>query len=305
MMETDGDGDLFQAVVLRWMTDAFCGRRSELIMRALMILFCLMLPMRGADEVPFAPAFYPFQNGVNFGSVEDGVRALKELGYPGIGSVYPRDVARLMAACEVEGLKVFSVYVGGKVSADGFQYGEEVVEAIALLQGGDALVELNVQRGTHPNDEQAVAFVREIAGLAKDAGLKVVLYPHANFHIERVDHAVRIAKATGMENVGVAFNLCHFLKVQPGDDLAATLRAAKPWLWSVSICGADVDGKDWGALIRPLDEGTFDQAGLLGMLRGMDYRGAVGLQCFNIKIDARENLSRSMGAWRRLIRGDR
>ncbi|MCH7226226.1 sugar phosphate isomerase/epimerase family protein [Haloferula sp. A504] len=259
------------------------------------------MPMRGAEEAPFAPAFYPFQNGVKFGSLEKGVRAVKKLGYAGIGSVYPRDVAGLLAACEGEGLKVFSVYVGGKVSADGFEYGREVAEAIDHLKGTGALVELYVQRGRNPNDEQAVAFVREIAGLAKDAGLKVVLYPHVNFHIERVDHAARIAKAAGMENVGVAFNLCHFLKVQSGDDLAATLREAKPWLWSVSICGADADGKDWGTLIRPLDEGTFDQAGLLGMLRGMDYRGAVGLQCFNIKIDAKENLSRSMEAWEKLI----
>jgi len=274
-------------------------------MRALMILLCLVLPMRGADEAPFAPAIYPFQNGVKFGSVEDGVRAVKELGYAGIGSVYPKDVARLMAACEGEGIKVFSVYVGGKVNADGFEYDSEVSEAIALLKGTNALVELNVQRGKNPNDEQAVAFVREIAGLAKDAGLKVVLYPHANFHIERVDHAVRIAKATGLDNVGVAFNLCHFLKVQPDDDLTETLAAARPWLWSVSICGADVDGTEWSTLIRPLDEGSFDQAALLRMLREMNYRGAVGLQCFGITIDARENLSRSMAAWRRLIRGDR
>jgi sugar phosphate isomerase/epimerase len=273
------------------------------MMRALIILFCLVLPMRGAEEAPFAPAIYPFQNGVNFGSLEKGVRAVKELGYAGIGSVYPRDVAGLLVACEGEGLKVYSVYVGGKVNADGYEYGSEVAEAINHLKGTGALVELNVQRGNNPNDEQAVAFVREIAGLAKEAGLKVVLYPHANFHIERVDHAVRIAKATGMENVGVAFNLCHFLKVQPGDDLGATLRDAKPWLWSVSICGADADGKDWGTLIRPLDEGTFDQAGLLGMLREIGYSGAIGLQCFNIKIDAKENLSRSMVAWRKLVGG--
>jgi len=271
------------------------------MMRALIILFCLVLPMRGADEAPFAPAFYPFQNGVKFGPVEDGVRAAKELGYQGIGSVNPRDLASFMTACESEGLKVFSIYSGGKVNADGFEYGKEVGEAIALLEGTDALVELNVQRGTHPNDEQAVAFVREIAGLAKDAGLKVVLYPHAGFHIERVDHAVRIAKATRLDNVGVAFNLCHFLKVQPGEDLATTLRNANPWLWSVSINGADVDGTEWNTLIRPLDEGTFDQAALLRMLREMDYRGAVGLQCFGIKIDARENLSRSMAAWRRFL----
>lgn len=139
--------------------------------------------------------------------------------------------------------------------------------------------------------------MKKIAGKAKDAGLKVVLYPHANFHIERVDHALRIARATGCDNVGVTFNLCHFLKIQPTDDLAATLAEARPLLWSFSTCGADADGKDWSTLIRPLDEGTFDQTALLRQLRGIGFQGPVGLQCFNIKIDPRKHLERSVRAW--------
>lgn len=137
----------------------------------------------------------------------------------------------------------------------------------------------------------------EIANKAKEACLGVVLYPHANFHIERLDHALRIAKATGCDNVGVAFNLCHFLKVQPKDALGTALEAAKPLLWSVSICGVDTDGTDWSTLIRPLDEGTFDQAALLRCLRGIGFKGPLGLQCFNIKIDPKQNLARSMNAW--------
>jgi sugar phosphate isomerase/epimerase len=171
-----------------------------------------------------------------------------------------------------------------------------------LLKGTDALVELNVQRGDRPSDEQAVAFVKEVAEKAEDAGLKVVIYPHAAFHIERVDHAVRIAKATGCDNVGVAFNLCHFLKVQPMDDLAATLEAAKPLLWSVSVCGADEGGSDWATLIRPLDEGTFDQAALLRKLRAVGFQGPVGLQCYNVKVDSRQHLARSMGAWKTALK---
>ena len=137
----------------------------------------------------------------------------------------------------------------------------------------------------------------------------MVLYPHFNFHIERVDHALRIAKATGCDNVGVAFNLCHFLKVQPQGDLKATLEEAKPLLWSVSICGADTGGTDWNTLIRPLDEGTFDQAALLRQLRGIGFGGPVGLQCYNIKTDPKQNLDRSMKAWKKhlaaSLEGDR
>jgi sugar phosphate isomerase/epimerase len=257
----------------------------------------MVSPFAKADE--FAPALYPFQNGMRFPSSDEGVRVIKELGYQGIGSINPEELAKVKIACEKAGLNIFSIYTGGKVNADGFDYAKNVSEAIAMLKGTNALVELNVQRGTNPNDTQAVAFVKEIAEQAKAAGLKVVLYPHDKFHIERIDHALRIAKATGCDNVGVAFNLCHFLKCQPGDDLEASLTAAKPLLWSVSICGADADGKDWNTLIRPLDEGTFDQANLLRHLNKLAYKGPIGLQCFNIKVDPKQNLTRSWEAWKK------
>lgn len=247
----------------------------------------------------FAPAFYPFKNGMRFANAEEGVRVAKALGYPGIGSIHPGELAKYKTACDAAGMKVFSIYCSAKVNEKDFQYDAVVSEAIALLKGTDAIVELNVQRGKNSTDAAAVALVKDIADKAKAAGLKVALYPHANDHIERVDHAVRIAKASGCDNVGVAFNLCHFLKCQPDDDAAAALKAAQPLLWSVSVCGADKDGKDWKTLIRPLDEGTFDQVALLRALRDAGYKGPVGLQCFAIAIDPKENLTRSMQAWQK------
>lgn len=268
--------------------------------RVFILLFCICKMCVAAEpQAPFTPSLYVFQNGMKFKSAEEGVKIIRDLGYQGVGSAYPKDLANFKAACEKEGLKIFSVYLGGKVNAENFSYDKEVDEAIALLKGTDVLLELNVQRGKDPNDTQAIAMVKEIADKAKAAGLKVVIYPHANFHIERVDHALKIAKATGCDNVGVAFNLCHFLKVQPGDDLATTLADAKPLLWSVSICGADTDGKDWNSLIRPLDEGTYDPAVSLKQLRAIGYGGDIGLQCFNIRIDPKENLTRSMQAWKK------
>lgn len=258
-----------------------------------------MLLFSSAWGQEYAPEFYPFKNGMRFANTDEGVRLIKELGYRGVGSIHPGELAKYKTACDAQGMKVFSIYCGGKVNAKDFQYDPVVSEAIAQLKGTNAIVELNVQRGNQPSDEAAVAFVKEIADKAKASGLKVAIYPHANDHIERVDHAVRIAKATGRDNVGVAFNLCHFLKCQPGDDIATALKAAQPLLWSVSVCGADRDGKDWSTLIRPLDEGTFDQAALLRALRDAGYRGPVGLQCFAIALDPKENLTRSMQAWRK------
>lgn len=194
-------------------------------------------------------AIYPFGNCFGNMPAAEAAKLAKELGYQGIGSIYPNRLEDYKTACEAEGIKVFSIYVGGKVNADGFEADKDIPTAITLLKGTDALVELNVQRGQDPNDVQAVALVRYVADLAKAAGLKVVLYPHADFHVERLDHALKIARAADCDNVGIAFNLCHFLKVQPADDLAAVFAEAKTLLWSVSICGAE-----WSTtLIRPLD----------------------------------------------------
>lgn len=269
-------------------------------MRVLLILLCLLIRVPDAGARGAAPPIYVFQNGLRIGSVDEGVRLLKRLGYQGVGSVYPKDLAMFKTACDREGLKLFSIYAGGMVNVDGFSYAPEVCTAISMLKGSGALVELNLQRGKGPTDEQAIALVREIAGKAKESGLKVVLYPHAGFHVERLDQALRIARASGCDNVGVTFNLCHFLKVQPKDDLATELEAAKPLLWSMSLCGADADGTDWSTLIRPLDEGTFDQAGLQRNLRRLGFEGPVGLQCYNNKTEPAENLSRSIESWKRI-----
>jgi sugar phosphate isomerase/epimerase len=260
-----------------------------------------MLLPSSADESTKSPAalsIYPFRNGLPRGSVEDGTKLVKKLGYDGVGSIHGDFVKEYLKACDQTGLKFFSTYVGGKVTAEGFTYDPKVSEAIVLLKGRDALVELFVQGGKDATDEQAVAFVKEIAAQAEKSGLRVVLYPHSGFYIDTVDDALRIAKASECDNVGVIFNLCHFLKVEPGADLRATLDKAKPLLWSASTCGADTNGTNWNTLIRPLDEGSFDQTVLLRHLGEIGFKGPVGLQCYGIKIDPKENLQRSMKAWK-------
>jgi len=68
-------------------------------------------------------------------------------------------------------------------------------------------------------------------------------------------------------------------------------------LFLVSINGADHKG-GWDKLIQPLDRGEFDVRTFLEQLRDVGYTGPVGLQCYNVKGDLRENLQRSMKAWK-------
>ncbi len=274
--------------------------KTTIIIQSCLLFLALMTPTWAKAEKPsFAPPFYPFQNGVKFETPEKGARILKELGYDGIGSVYGKDLAKHLKAYDEAGLKIFSIYVGGKLGADGHSYDPVVSEAIASLKGSKTIIELYVQKGKDNTDEQAVTFVREIADQAKASGLRIVLYPHSGFYVATAGDALRIAKASGRDNVGVAFNLCHFLKVEPQNDLRETLEKICPYLWSVSTCGADTDGTSWQQLIRPLDEGSFDQTSLLQHLRELDYKGPVGLQCYAIKIAPKENLRRSITAWKK------
>ena len=113
---------------------------------------------------------------------------------------------------------------------------------------------------------------------------------------------VRVADKVDRPNVGVMFNLCHWLRVDKQRNYRPLLQQAMPRLWAVSINGADqFDAKPgWGHYIQPLDRGSFDVGGLLKTLKQLGYKGPIGLQCYGIGGDAREHLARSMAAWRKL-----
>ncbi|MEM8710813.1 MAG: DUF4174 domain-containing protein [Planctomycetota bacterium] len=269
-----------------------------------------VMPMRRSEKrgrsssASGAPqhAFYAFRNGLTSGSPAANAALVKELGYDGIGSVEGKLVSPYAEACRKLDLRIFSCYLGGTVTVDGWTTDDPLDKAITALAGTDAVIELFVRAERNATDKQAIQFVQSVASKAASAKLRVALYPHAGFHVATVADAVRIAKASGCANVGVAFNLCHFLKVEPDGDLRETLKLAAPLLWSVSTCGADAEGTSWKTLIRPLDEGSFDQRSLLRTLREVGYRGPVGLQCFGIQTGPEENLERSVTSWKRLTR---
>jgi len=248
---------------------------------------------------------YAFQNGVHFKTVKERVQVLKELGYDGIGSakLAQSDIPlpQRLKNYDEAGLKLFSFYIGGKLTKEGHSYSPEIKEAIKQLKGRDTILELYVQGNKKSNtDEQAVAFVREIADQAKESGLRIVLYPHAGFYVDTMGAAVRVARKCKRDNVGVMFNLCHYLKVEPKTDLKTALTDAKPLLWQVSTSGAKKGGNSWGQLIQTLDRGDYDQKALFQMLREIGFKGNVGFQCYAIRGDSRENLKRSIEAWNNL-----
>jgi sugar phosphate isomerase/epimerase len=232
---------------------------------------------------------------------------LKELGYSGAGHLWLDKVAERIETLDAAGLTLYQIYIQLDVSPGASQpYDPRLKEVLPLLKGRPTMLALLVsggKPGDQAGDVRAVELLREIAGLAQPFGVRVVLYPHVGNWLEKVGDVIRVADKVDRPNVGVMFNLCHYLKTGEEKDLPAALAKASPRLMAVSIngspTGADVAaGK--GAWIAPLDEGGFDMASLLRTLKAVGYKGPVGLQCYGIGGDAREHLARSMAAWRKL-----
>ena len=76
-----------------------------------------------------------------------------------------------------------------------------------------------------------------------------------------------------------------------------------PRLFFVSINGADGGDTrklDWKQLIQTLDRGSYKVGDLLQTLRRLGYAGPIGLQAYGIGGEPRDNLTRSLEAWKRL-----
>ena len=268
----------------------------------------LMLLAGGCLSVRAANPFFAMDTGTRDATHQtpaQQVALVKELGFDGVGPIYrgPADLGQWLEAVDAAGTKLNALYVPLALDQAEKQI-ESLRTVTGLLKGRDTLVWLYVTDKAHPasstnNDEAAVVALRAVADLAQAAGLRVALYPHTGFYVQRVEDAVRLAEKADRKNLGVTFNLCHWLKVD-GRDLVATLRAAQPHLFCVTVNGADRDGKDWKSLIQPLDRGSYDLGDLLRILREMRYDGPIGLQHYGIGGDARENLARSIAGWRRL-----
>ena len=277
-------------------------------------LRCLLLPAMltvapvSAREVPpiMTNAFFAMDTGTRDATHQtpaEQVAMIKEIGFAGIGPIYHGldDLKQWYAALDQAELKMFALYLNLNLDTG---VTPQLKEAVAALKGHDtfAWVFLTTKKfkpSATDGDDMAVAALRELADFAAANGVKIALYPHTAQYAQRVEDCVRLIEKAGRKNLGVTFNLCHWLKVD-GKDLAATLKCAAPYLFCVTVSGADKDGTDWKKLIQPLDAGTYDLLPLLHALKALNFSGPVGLQHFGIRGDAAENLKHSMNGWRKL-----
>jgi sugar phosphate isomerase/epimerase len=243
-------------------------------------------------------------------TAKEQVEMARELGYAGIGGRADKELGEMLKELDKNDLRMFAVYLGANIDADQPKYGPELKEAIEILKGSNSILWLFVQsKKLKPSmtegDGRAVKVIREISDMAAEAGLRVALYPHAGFWVEKVEDAIRVAKKVDRKNVGVTFNLCHWLRTEDEKNMRSLIISAMTHLFVVSINGADSGGKDWKQLIQTLDRGTFNIARFLRTLKRAGYTGPIGFQGYGIGGDAYDNLRRTMDAWRKLNKSGR
>lgn len=232
---------------------------------------------------------------------------LKDLGYSGAGHLWLGKVAERIETLDAAGLTLWQIYMRLNVAKGAKQaYDPKLKEVLPLLKGRPTMLALLVnggKPGDQAGDARAVELIRELADMARPFGVKLVLYPHVGHWLEKVSDGVRLAGKVNRPNVGVMFNLCHFLKTKEEKDIRPELEKAGSRLLAVSINGSPTGAQvraGKGKWIAPLDEGDFDQAGLLRTLKAVGYKGPVGLQCYGLRSDAAEHLARSMAAWKNI-----
>jgi len=265
-------------------------------------LFSIFISLCSARaEVTQAPPLYAFDNGLtDVVSFADKAALLKELGYAGI-CWSPKDTTQMLAALDQHDLEMCSLYVPLTVDATSAIIPPEVVAEINCLKGRKTIVFLMIMGKS--SDSIVIPAIQHFADIAAENGLTLVLYPHFSAFTDTERECLRLARVADRPNIGVSFNLCHFLAQSDPADLEATVREMADLLKCVTINGAEGQGiPDLlnGKLIQPLGMGSFDLKRLLTVLEEIHYHGPVGLQCYNIPLPARQHLTASMQEWKKL-----
>ena len=284
---------------------------TKYVLGVLSLLFLLATP---AFSQKVDNEFFVLHNAIRGDSVyktfDQQVDLIKSLGYDGVEINQLESFAGMKAALDKHQFKGSYLYL--KINVDQPQLDERLESIVAQLKGSGTILapylvsdSKKFKPSSHEADAHLTELLAQLGNWALKSNLQVALYPHYGFYVETIDHARSLVKAVGMKNVGLSFNLCHWLATTPlsgRDDWKTELKMLQPYLKMVTISGANqVDSKaktPWDDYILPLGTGTYDTYGLVKYLvKDLQYQGPIGVQCYNIKADKPELLRTTMQIW--------
>ena len=282
-------------------------------MKKILLLLITVLLFGSADgfarKKKLDNVFYCFNNAMRLPNapkdLEEQAKLAKRLGYDGISGSGEESYPAFHQALDKVGLAIPEIYISIKIDPGVPAYNPLLKDLIKDSYKRDLLLTLHLHsdqflKNKEEGDKKFAAVLTELADYAAKYKVKLSVYPHFSFYCEDVDHALKLVTMVNRPNLGVVVNLCHYLKVKGSAGLEQQLLKALPHLFMFSLSGADTgDTKsyDWDRLIKPLGEGTYDPYPLVKLLKDNGYRGRIGLQCYNIKMDAEANLVKSMATW--------
>ena len=278
-------------------------------MRSLLVYLCALGALVAADR----PVFFAMDTAARLEPAECAA-VLADLGYAGLGG-RPATAKAHADALKAKGLAYFNGY-----HVTNFAYGEtqlpaDLTQAVDDLAGTGGALWLAINKVQFPagllprpeyGDTIVVPQLKRLVAYARTKGVKISLYPHAGFWAARFETCVRVASKVDDPNLGVTFNLCHWLKVEGSErDPLPLIKEALPRLNFITINGADTGDTQklgWDKLIQPLGRGTYDVGAFVSKARAAGYRGPFGFQGYGIKMEPKELLKETMEGWKRSVK---
>ena len=152
---------------------------------------------------------------------------IKQIGFDGYGDSEKTVLANL-PLLNRERMRLVNVYFVFDLAADQPILKEDLRAKLdQLAESGPTALWIAIQHVSGPagqidssdvaGDELVLEKLKELNAYARPRNLRIALYPHAQFWLQRVEDAVRIAHALDDSNVGITFNLCHWLKTYDWD----------------------------------------------------------------------------------------
>lgn len=271
-----------------------------------------------AQQKHISSPFFVFNNGISdtaaYKTPQKQAQLAAQMGFDGVEKNRLDNFDTFYEVLSTNNLKLYTIYAEVNLDDEKAPYDRQLEDVFKKIQGTEAMPWLYVtskkyKPSSADQDAIAVPILQEIADIAKKYKIKVALYPHTWFWLETVEDAIRVAEKVNRPNLGMAFNLPHFLATQyyggenPNKNLQIWAQKARPYVFALSINGADYPpasadpGKVWESFIKPLGEGNYDTYAFLKTFWDMGFTGPVGLQCYNIKQEKPLHLKKSVHTW--------
>jgi sugar phosphate isomerase/epimerase len=283
-------------------------------MKKLLIYSVLLIYTQSVFAQKVRNQFFAFHNIIRgdalYNTFDKQVEFVKSEGFDAIEINQIENFAEMKAAIDKHQFKGAFFYVKLKLEPPFYDSGLE--DCIKKLKGTNVIISPFIvsetkryKPSTHDADTLATHLLQQIGDMAKKSDLEVAIYSHYSFYVERTDHALALAKQVNRKNVGLTFNLCHWLATTNQQErmmLKPHLKELNPYLKMITISGAnDVISQSkviWDDYILPLGQGSFNTYELVRyIMKDLKFKKPIGVQCYNIKGDKVALVKNTISVW--------